>query len=83
MLSKAYLDCTVFVSEHVACCSNAAHQLCGLQKLGSQGNLKCPQSFVDPNTASGNTESSPVVITEDEQADVYCCWAESALLKFR
>ena len=54
-----------------------------LQKLGLQGNLKSLQSFADSNAGSNAPGNSPVLVTEDEQADVYCCWAESALLKFR
>ncbi|DBB08447.1 TPA: hypothetical protein ACH3X3_15276 [Trebouxia sp. C0006] len=54
-----------------------------LQKLGLQGNLKSLQSFADSNVGSNAPDHSPVLVTEDEQADVYCCWAESALLKFR
>lgn len=54
-----------------------------LQKLGLQGNLKSLQSFADSNVGSNGPDHSPVLVTEDEQADVYCCWAESALLKFR
>lgn len=54
-----------------------------LQKLGLQGNLKSLQSFADSNVGSNLPDHSPVLVAEDEQADVYCCWAESALLKFR
>ncbi len=54
-----------------------------LQKLGLQGNLKSLQSFADSNVGSNVPDYSPILVTEDEQADVYCCWAESALLKFR
>jgi len=54
-----------------------------LQKLGLQGNLKSLQSFADSNAASNVPDHSPVLVAEDEQADIYCCWAESALLKFR
>ncbi len=54
-----------------------------LQKLGLQGNLKSLQSFADSNVGSNVPDHSPILVTEDEQADVYCCWAESALLKFR
>lgn len=54
-----------------------------LQKLGLQGNLKTLQSFGDASLSCNASDSSPVLVAEDEQADVYCCWAESALLKFR
>ena len=56
---------------------------CGLQRLGSLGNPRSPHVFVDPKSLSSSPDSSPVQVTEDEQADIYCCWAESALLKFR
>ena len=58
-------------------------KLFALQKLGLQGNLKSLQSFGDPSLGPGALDSYVIVVTEDEQADVYCCWAESALLKFR
>ena len=58
-------------------------KLFALQKLGLQGNLKSVQSFGDPSPGPGALDSYVIVVTEDEQADVYCCWAESALLKFR
>lgn len=41
-----------------------------------------PQVFMDPTQPDMPEEPSTHVL-EDEQADLYCCWAESVLLKFR
>ena len=53
-----------------------------MQVLGTHGNVRCLHSFGDSNVGSSATESG-VTVTEDEQADVYCCWAEAAFLRFR
>lgn len=73
-----------------SCCLNAdgARHIwpdlsCELQKLSSLGSPRSPHLFVDPKSSSSSPDSGPLQVTEDEQADVYCCWAESALLKFR
>lgn len=39
---------------------------------GSGGTLDEPDS-----------EDGPVLLGVDEQAELYCCWAESVVLKFR
>ena len=43
-----------------------------------------PKVFADlVELEPGAGESYKTHVLEDEQADLYCCWAESVLLKFR
>ena len=42
---------------------------------------RAPQVFAD--SVIPEVETCDTHVLEDEQADLYCCWAESVLLKFR
>ena len=59
------------------CFVRAVH---ALQSLDLQVDT-IPQGFMDAN--SPPLETSDCHVLEDEQTDLYCCWAESVLLKFR
>ncbi|GMH42583.1 hypothetical protein BSKO_10502 [Bryopsis sp. KO-2023] len=59
------------------CFVRAVH---ALQSLDLQGDT-IPHGFMD--AAAPPLETSDCQVLEDEQADLYCCWAESVLLKFR
>ncbi len=60
------------------CFVRAVH---ALQSLDLHGDT-VPQVFADL-VAPGAPESRETHVLEDEQADLYSCWAESVLLKFR
>eukprot|EP00798_Chlamydomonas_sp_ICE-L_P023154 gene23154-30359_t len=62
------------------CFVRAVH---ALQSLNLQGDV-LPKVFLESLETEFNVgESYATHVLEDEQADLYCCWAESVLLKFR
>lgn len=48
-----------------------------------QENLQAVQKFLDPLLGPIPSELSSNSFPEEEQADLYCCWAEAALFKHR
>ena len=54
-----------------------------LQELDLRGGI-LPRGFADVSMAQDVLGSQPSQwVLEDEQADIYCCWAESIFLKAR
>lgn len=48
-----------------------------------QDNIRTVQKFLDPALGPFTTDLPSNIVCEEQQAEVYCCWAETALLKYR
>jgi hypothetical protein len=63
------------------CCCSGPSAACSTSSLAMPAPARRPQVFVE--IVQPGLESREMHVLEDEQADLYSCWAESVLLKFR